>query len=78
MDARRKSTYTTQYKILTDLLVSTRREAGLTQAEVTFALHKRQSYVSKIESGERRIDLVELLHLLKVLKTEKCDLLRRL
>ena len=37
-----------------------RLDAGLTQVEVAQALDKPQSYVSKCESGERRVDIVEL------------------
>jgi transcriptional regulator with XRE-family HTH domain len=37
-----------------------RKAAGLTQAQVAERLGKQQSYVSKVESGERRIDPVEL------------------
>jgi len=37
-----------------------REEAGLTQVEVAKALGKAQSFVSKMESGERRVDVVEL------------------
>ncbi len=41
-------------------LKEARRRAGLTQAEVAATLHKPQSFVSKCESGERRIDVIEL------------------
>jgi transcriptional regulator with XRE-family HTH domain len=37
-----------------------RREAGMTQAEVGQRLGLRQAFISKLESGERRIDPVEL------------------
>ena len=37
-----------------------RLEAGLTQVQVAKKLGHHQSYVSKIESGERRVDVVEL------------------
>ncbi len=41
-------------------LRSARLDAGLTQQEVARALRKPQSFVSKCESGERRVDVVEL------------------
>ena len=41
-------------------LRTAREEAGLTQADVAVGLGKPQSYVSKCESGERRVDVVEL------------------
>lgn len=34
--------------------------AGLTQAQVAAALHRPQSFVSKCEAGERRVDAIEL------------------
>jgi transcriptional regulator with XRE-family HTH domain len=37
-----------------------RLDAGMTQVEVARALDKAQSYVSKCESGERRVDVTEL------------------
>jgi transcriptional regulator with XRE-family HTH domain len=46
---------------LTALLKSLRSEAGLTQTEMANLLGKPQSYVSKYESGERRLDFVEVL-----------------
>lgn len=46
---------------LTALLKSLRNEAGLTQTEMANLLGKPQSYVSKYESGERRLDFVEVL-----------------
>jgi transcriptional regulator with XRE-family HTH domain len=43
-----------------------REEAGLTQVEVSMALGKPQSYVSKCESGERRVDIIELLDFARI------------
>ncbi len=54
------SVYTERYQELLEKLQSARREAGLTQVEVAQAFGKPQSFVSKCESGERRIDVVEL------------------
>ena len=42
------------------MLDHSRKEAGLTQIEVAAALDETQSYVSKCERGERRLDLVQL------------------
>lgn len=41
-------------------------EAALTQVEVANQIQRPQSFVSKIESGERRIDVVELSELARV------------
>ena len=47
-------------KIVARLLRAMRVAAGLRQADVASALGVPQSYVSKCESGERRVDIVEL------------------
>jgi transcriptional regulator with XRE-family HTH domain len=49
-----------RYERLLAKLRDARLEAGLTQAQSAKALRKPQSFVSKCESGERRIDVVEL------------------
>jgi len=47
---------------LLNLLKQVRSDAGLTQAAMAKKLGRPQSYVSKYESGERRLDIVELKH----------------
>jgi len=42
-----------------------RKNAGVTQAELARKLGRPQSFVSKIESGERRIDVIEFLQIAK-------------
>lgn len=54
------SVYAERYQKLLEKLQSARRDAGLTQVAVAEAFGKPQSFVSKCESGERRIDVVEL------------------
>jgi transcriptional regulator with XRE-family HTH domain len=47
-------------KVLRELLKELRKDkAGLTQTELSEALGRPQSYVSKYENGERRLDYVE-------------------
>lgn len=41
-------------------LILARQQAGLTQAQVAVALGRPQSFVSKCEAGQRRVDVVEL------------------
>ena len=54
------SVHSTRYRELLKRLREARLKAGLTQEEVAELLGKPQSYVSKCESGERRVDVVEL------------------
>jgi transcriptional regulator with XRE-family HTH domain len=53
--------YSDRYQIFLEKLRQARLDAGLTQLEVAQRLGKPQSYVSKCESGERRVDFIELL-----------------
>ena len=57
--------YQAAYLRFLDKLRRARLEAGLTQAQVAVLLGKPQSFVSKIEAGERRVDFVELQVLAK-------------
>ncbi len=56
----RKSTFTHEYLTMRRLLQEYRRLAKLTQAELAQRVDETQSYVSKVERGERRLDLVQL------------------
>lgn len=49
-----------RYQVFLRKLQQARKEAGLTQVQVAQKLRKPQSYISKCELGERRIDFVEL------------------
>lgn len=63
---------------LQQLLIAARQAVGLTQAELALRLKRPQSFVSKYETGERRIDLVELLELADTMNFDAVDLLQRL
>jgi DNA-binding XRE family transcriptional regulator len=55
-----KSIYSARQEKLQQLLRSVREDADLTQTELAQRLQRPQSYVSKYESGERRLDVLEL------------------
>lgn len=55
------SVYSLRYKDFLGRLKAARLEAGLTQSEVATLLNVPQSYISKCESGERRVDVIELM-----------------
>jgi len=61
-----KSVYTRKYKKLIESLRDARIAMHLTQADVAKALKRPQSFVSKFESGERRIDVVELIEICRI------------
>ena len=55
-----KSLYTSQQQKLQDLLRQIRVEAGLRQVDLAEKLGEPQSFVSKYEIGERRLDILEI------------------
>ncbi|MFA4826987.1 MAG: helix-turn-helix transcriptional regulator [Candidatus Shapirobacteria bacterium] len=63
-----KTIFTREHKLLTKLLRQARIDAGLDQIQVAKLLKKTQSYVSKIESGQRRIDIIQLKEFARIYK----------
>lgn len=55
------SLHSNRYQIFRALLVEARETSGKTQVEVAKLLRKPQSYVSKYERGERRLDFPEFI-----------------
>lgn len=64
-------------KRLVSLLKKIRIEARLTQAEVAKRIGQTQSYVSKYESGEQRLDLLELEAVCKAVGIPLTEFVRR-
>ena len=62
--------YDLRYDRLQKALIEARQSANLTQAEVSVRLNKPQSFVSKYESGERRLDIIELLEICSILSVD--------
>jgi transcriptional regulator with XRE-family HTH domain len=73
-----KSIYSAEYLRLCTALRAIRREAGLTQVQVAATLGVPQSFVSKYEAGERRLDVIELGHVAQALGVTVRDVLTRL
>lgn len=73
----RKSIFTSQQGRLQKLLRQVRAEAGLTQMGLAKRLRQPQSFVSKYESGERRLDLIELRQICKGVGITLSDFIRR-
>lgn len=59
-----------KYEVFRELLVKARKEAGLTQVELAQQLNVPQSFVSKYERGERRLDFTEFIELSELLKID--------
>ena len=61
----KKSTHTPEYAVLLAAILEARTSAGLSQRELATVLDVPHSWVAKVESGERRIDLVEFCWLIR-------------
>jgi transcriptional regulator with XRE-family HTH domain len=72
-----RSIYTPEHEILASLLRDVRLQSGLRQVDVAEAMRRSQSFVSDYESGQRRLDLVELRMLCQVLGTTLPRLVQR-
>jgi len=64
------SIHSKEYREIIQRLIAARLDAGITQVQAGLKLRKPQSYISKIERRERRIDVVELKQLLKIYKKD--------
>ena len=73
-----KSTHSAQYRQLLARMRAARETRGITQEELARRLGKPQSYVSKAEMGERRLDVVEYLHFMRAVDGEPHALLREI
>lgn len=65
-----KSVFTDAYQTFLDVLVSARKEAGVTQVELAERLGKPQPWVSNIERGIRRVDVIEFIAICKAINQD--------
>jgi transcriptional regulator with XRE-family HTH domain len=65
-----------QLKLLGDVLVRARERAGLKQFEVASRLVVPASYLSKIENGTRRLDVIELIQIAEAMGVDPAELVR--
>lgn len=65
-------------KLLLQILREARLKAGMRQVDVAKVLNRPQSYVAKIESGERKIDFIEVLEFTKALGLDPVSLVKKL
>jgi transcriptional regulator with XRE-family HTH domain len=73
-----KSVFSEEYNQFRKMLIEARKAANLTQAELSAKLERPQSYVSKYERGERRLDLIEFLQLTQVLEIDPLTFIENL
>lgn len=73
-----KAMYTKEYENFRNLLLKARRDSGLTQAQVADRLSRPQSFVSKYERGERRLDVIEFLQVTGAVNCDPTEILNTL
>lgn len=56
-----RSTKTREYDLFLAILLESRKESGVSQRELARLIDRTQTYISKIERGDQRMDVVELL-----------------
>lgn len=62
-----RSTHTEPYKLLLEMLIEKRTGAGVTQVELAARLGRPQPFISFVERGERRVDVIEFYAIMKAL-----------
>lgn len=72
-----RSTYNRHYRSFLTLLRDLREQAGVTQVELGERLANTQTFVSKIERGERRLDVVELTEICEALGADPSTAFKR-
>ena len=65
-----KTIYSKGHKALIARIIKARKEVGLRQEDAAGLLKKTQSYISKIEAGQRRVDIIQLKEFAKIYKKD--------
>ena len=73
-----KSVFTDRYQLFLQLLIQERRGKGITQVQLAEKLQKPQSYVSKYENGERRLDIIEFLDIADCIGIDAAEFIKKL
>lgn len=73
-----KTIRSARHEAVRRLLVDERKKAGLTQAAVAASLRRYQSFVATVESGQRRVDVVEFLAFAEAIGFDPQRALRRI
>lgn len=73
-----KTLGTKRQEALVALLKERREAAGLTQAELASKLGEYQSFVARLESGQRRVDVIEFLEFARILRFDPLQVIQEL
>jgi transcriptional regulator with XRE-family HTH domain len=78
MPQPRKSAFAAPYIAIVDGLIARRHEIGMTQIELAEAYGEDQSFISRIERRQRRVDVYEFVRLCRALKIRPGEILDKL
>ena len=74
----RKTLRTKGHRSLIDILVESRKQAGLTQRDLAARLKRPHVFIGRIEAGERRIDVIEFIEIARVMGLDPKQLFAKL
>jgi ribosome-binding protein aMBF1 (putative translation factor) len=73
-----KSVFSGKYGVLRQILIDARVDAGITQVELADKLSRPQSFVSKYERGERRLDVIEFSEVARAIGIDPIESIRKI
>jgi transcriptional regulator with XRE-family HTH domain len=72
------SVYSTEYQLVIKILRDARIEKGITQTKLAEALGRPQSFIAKVENGERKLDVVEFALIARMLGVDAGAVMERI
>ena len=75
---KEKSIFRADYRLIIDWLSTKRQVLGITQQQLAQKLNKPQSFVSKYENCERRLDVVEFLEICRIMDINPQEILDKI
>ncbi|MCY9848305.1 helix-turn-helix domain-containing protein [Pectobacterium jejuense] len=72
------SIYSDEYQIVIKALREARIAKRITQGNLALALDRPQSFIAKVENGERRLDIVEFTHIARLLSLDPADIIAKI
>lgn len=74
----KKSIYSDEYTAFRKMLKETREGLNLSQEELGKKLGRHQPFIARIESGQRRLDVVEFIHMMRIMGVSSVSFLKML
>jgi len=74
----KKTIYSAEYAAFREMLRAKREKLNLSQEELGKRLGKHQPFIARIESGQRRLDVVEFIHMMRIMGVSSVSFLKKL